>query len=72
MRKVREQLKRAQREARDLRSARRRVERASANAERALARAREDTRLADRRVADKETEIEELRRKLERRPGTDA
>jgi hypothetical protein len=48
------------------------VEHASANAERTLARAREDMRLADRRVADKETEIEELRRKLERRPGTDA
>ncbi len=65
VRKVRERLQRAQREARDLRSERTRAARATADAEQALARAREDVRLADRRVADKETEIKELRRKLE-------
>ena len=65
LRKARERLQRAQQEARDLRSARSRAARATSDAERALAGAREDARLADRRVADKETEIEELRRKLE-------
>lgn len=65
IRKARERLERAQREARDLRSARTQAARASADAERMLTRAREDMRKADRRVADKETEIEELRRGLE-------
>jgi hypothetical protein len=65
VRKAREQLRRAQREARDLRSARTRAARATSDAEQALVCAREDMRLADRRVADKETEIEELRRNLE-------
>jgi len=65
LRKVREQLQRAQREARDLRSARTRAARATSDAEQTLARAREDMRLADQRVADKETEIDGLRRKLE-------
>jgi hypothetical protein len=65
VRKTRERLKRAQREARDLRSARTRAARATSNAERALASAREEMRLADRKVAEKETEIGELRRKLE-------
>jgi hypothetical protein len=64
VRKARERLRRAEREARELRAARTRAARATSNAERTLARAREDVRLADRRVADKETEIEELRRKL--------
>jgi hypothetical protein len=65
VRKARERLQRAQQEARDLRSARTRAARATSDAEQALARAREDTRLADRRVAEKEAEVEELRRKLE-------
>jgi hypothetical protein len=65
VRKARERLQRAQREARDLRSARTRAARATSDAEQALAHAREDMRRADRRVADKETEIEELRRKIE-------
>jgi hypothetical protein len=65
VRKARERLQGAQREARELRSARSRAARATANAERALARARDDMRDAERKVADKESEIEELRRKLE-------
>jgi hypothetical protein len=65
VRKARERLRRVEREARELRAARTRAARATSNAEQALARAREDMRLADRRVAGKETEIEELRRKLE-------
>lgn len=65
VRKARERLKRAEREASGLRSARTRAARATSGAEQALARAREGMRLADRRVADKETEIEDLRRKLE-------
>jgi hypothetical protein len=64
--RAREQLRRAQGEVRDLRSARTRAARATSKAEQGLARAREQMRLADRRVTDKETEIEELRRKLER------
>jgi hypothetical protein len=65
VRKARERLERAQRQARDLRSARTRAARATSNAEQALTRAREDLRVADRKVADKEREIDELRRKLE-------
>jgi hypothetical protein len=66
VRKVRQQLERAQREARDLRSARSRAARATSDAENSLARARESLRLADQKVADKETEIEELRRRLDK------
>jgi hypothetical protein len=65
VRKARERLERARREVRDLRSAQTRAARATSDAERSLARAREEMRLADRRVAEKETEIEQLRRKLE-------
>jgi hypothetical protein len=65
VRKTRERLERAQREARELRSRRTRAARATSSAEQALARAREDMRDADRRVAEKEAEIEELRRTLE-------
>jgi hypothetical protein len=65
VRKARERLQGAQREARELRSARSRAARATADAERALARAREDMREAERKVADKESQIEGLRRKLE-------
>jgi hypothetical protein len=65
VRKARERIRRAEEEARDLRAARTRAARVTADAERALARAREDMRLVDRRVADKDAEIEEFRRKLE-------
>jgi hypothetical protein len=65
VRKARERLNRAQREVRDLRSARTHAARAIADAERALARTRKEGRQADRRVADKEAQIEELRRKLQ-------
>jgi hypothetical protein len=65
VRKARERLRRAQQEARELRSARTRAARATARAEQALVRAREDMRVADGRVADKQAEVEELRRKLE-------
>jgi hypothetical protein len=65
IRKARERLERAQRQARELRSARTRAARATSDAEQTLARARADMRQADRRVADKETEIEELRRRVE-------
>jgi hypothetical protein len=63
--KARERLQRAQRAARDLRSARTRTARATSTAEQALTRAREDLRHLDRELADKESEIEELRRKLD-------
>jgi hypothetical protein len=66
LRKVRERLQRAQRDARALRSARTRAARATSDAERALAGARDQMRLADRRVTEKEAEIEKLRRELER------
>jgi chromosome segregation ATPase len=66
VRKARERLERAQQEARALRSARSRAARATSDAELALARARDEMRSADRRVAEKETEVEELRRDLER------
>jgi hypothetical protein len=65
VRKARERLRRAQQEARDLRSARTRAARATSEAEGRLARAREDMRRADRTVANKEAEIEELRRNLD-------
>jgi hypothetical protein len=65
VRRVRERLRRMEREARDLRSARTRAARATSKAEQTLARARDDMRAADRRVADKENEIDELRRKLD-------
>src|SRR5439155_1731783 len=57
VRKARERLERTQREVRELRSARTRAVRAISDAERALVRTREDMRQADRRVAEKETEI---------------
>jgi hypothetical protein len=63
--KVREQLQRVQREAGELRSARVRAARATSDAEKALARAREDMRRTDSKVAQKEAEVEQLRRKLE-------
>ena len=63
--KARERLQRAQGEARDLRSDRTRAARATSDAERALARARKDLRLVDRKVNDKEREVEGLRRRLE-------
>jgi hypothetical protein len=62
VRKARERLQQAKYEARDLRSSRTRAARATADAERALVRAREEMRKADQKVADKEAEIEELRR----------
>jgi chromosome segregation ATPase len=65
VRKARERLQRAQREARDLRSSRTRAARAVADVERALVRAREEMRKADQKVAEKETEVEELRRRLD-------
>jgi hypothetical protein len=64
VRKARQRLERAQREIRDLRAAQTKAARATSTAERALARAREDMRDADRKVADKEAEIEVLRRQL--------
>jgi hypothetical protein len=63
--KARERVQRAQREARDLRSARTQAARAASHAEQALTRARADVRAADRKVAEKEGEVEELRRKLD-------
>jgi hypothetical protein len=65
LRKAREQLQRAQAEVRDLRSSRTQAARATADAERALVRAREEMRKADRQVAKKEAEIEDLRRRLD-------
>jgi hypothetical protein len=65
VRKARERLQRAEREARDLRSARTRAARATSDAERALARAQKEARLADRKVEGKEAEVEDLRRQLE-------
>jgi hypothetical protein len=65
IRKARERLERAQRQARDLRSARTQAARATSDAERVLARARKDMRLADQKVVDKEAEVEELRRALD-------
>jgi septal ring factor EnvC (AmiA/AmiB activator) len=64
VRKARERLKRLEQEARDLRSSRTRAAKATSSAERALVSAREEMRRADQRVADKENEIEDLRRKL--------
>jgi hypothetical protein len=65
LRKARERLQRAQREVRDLRSARTKAAHAAAEAEHALVRAREEMRKADQKVADKETELEELKRRLD-------
>jgi hypothetical protein len=65
LRKARERLQRAQREARELRSSRTKAAHAAADAERALVRAREEMRNADQKVADKETEVEELKRRLD-------
>jgi hypothetical protein len=63
---LRGRIKRAQTEARDLRSQRTRAARATSEAERALARARREMRRADERVAGKEAALEELRRQLAR------
>jgi chromosome segregation ATPase len=63
--KARERLRRAQQEARDLRSSRTRAAKATADAEQKLVRAREQMRKADAEVANKESEVENLRRKLE-------
>jgi hypothetical protein len=65
VRKARERLRRAEQEARDLRSSRTRAAKTTSSAERALVSAREEMRKADERVSDKENEIEDLRRKLE-------
>jgi hypothetical protein len=65
LQKARERLQRAQREARQLRSSRTKAAHAAADAERALVRAREELRKVDQKVADKETEVEELRRRLD-------
>jgi hypothetical protein len=65
VKKARERLQRAQRDARGLRSARTRAAQATSKAEQALTRAREDLRKADRKVTEKEKEVEELRKKLE-------
>lgn len=65
VRKARERLRRAEQEARDLRSSRTRAAKATSSAERALVTAREEMRKADERVARKENEIADLRRKLE-------
>ena len=65
IRKARDRLERAKREARDLRSSRTRAARATSDAERALVSAREKMRKADQKVEDKESEIKELRRRLE-------
>jgi N-methylhydantoinase A/oxoprolinase/acetone carboxylase beta subunit len=64
LRKARKRLERAEREARELRGKRTRAARATADAERALERARKDERAADHKVANKEDEIEQLRRRL--------
>jgi hypothetical protein len=65
LQKARERLQRAQREARELRSSRTKAAHAAADAERALVRAREEMRNVDQKVADKETEVEELKRRLD-------
>ena len=65
IRKARERLQRAKNEARDLRSSRTQAARATADAERALVRARAEMRKADQNVADKEAEIKELQRRLD-------
>ena len=65
LQKARERLQRAQREARELRSSRTKAAHAAADAERALVRAREEMRKADQEAADKETEVEELKRRLD-------
>jgi hypothetical protein len=65
LQKARERLQRAQREARDLRSARTKAAHAAAEAEGALVRARDEMRKADQKAADKETEVEELKRRLD-------
>jgi hypothetical protein len=65
VRRARERLQRAQREARALRSSRTRAARAVADAERSLVRARDEMRKADQKAAEKETEVEELRRRLD-------
>jgi hypothetical protein len=64
LKKARQRLQRAEREARGLRSERTRAARATAGAERALERARKDMRAAEHKVANKEDEIEQLRRRL--------
>jgi hypothetical protein len=66
VRKLRSQLQNAQQEARELRSARIRAERATADAERRLAQARKDERQAAGKESAKEGQVEELRGKLKK------
>jgi DNA repair exonuclease SbcCD ATPase subunit len=65
VKKARERLERAQKEARELRAARTRAAKATSGAERELARSRKALREADRRAEAKESEVEDLRRRLD-------